>query len=322
MPNSNKLIIIILALTCVTACKEIKKMEYAIQGRDYDKEMANKGKREADNIANAKGYNFHNYDVIGFKTGSNIDVVNNFIQKNSPSKHSRNGFKGEFSNKTAYLNGQEAVLIGTTGIVAHDIAYYITRIKEYNHLSGPEKHNLTQQLFEKYGPPTISYTEEPKYIFGIGRQKYYKNEYGMTVPEALVTEYYWQFDKEGNLKPKNEELSHMDHKFFSTKEYKLLTSDTREYLDTTEMVRPPRLQAETIFNKFHVVRCQENCGFQLTVAVISRYSDNVDRVIRYSTTLVDMTILDDATSKAKEYKKKLKDEKLNKERNKNMQINL
>ena len=328
MLNCNKIIIIMVVLTCVTACagfkESMKSFEDTMNGRNSDEEKASRAKREATNAANAEGFNFHNYDVIGFETGVSSEVVDSFIQKNAPSTHSRTGFKGEYSSKLAYREGHyETVVIGTTGAAEHNVAYYITRIKQYNpHLSGPIKQNFTKQLFDKYGPPTIVFTEEPDTIFGIGEQKYYVNEYGMKVPEALVTEYYWQFDKNGNLKPKDEELSHLDHKFFSTDQYKLLTSDTRKYLTYTEMIRPPRQTADEIFNKFHIVRCSDNCGFQLTAAVITRRSNSADRVIRYSITLADMSLLGDATAKSKEnYKKRMEDD-LRKSRKKNTQIDL
>ena len=322
MLNYNRFLLIAIIFTNITGCtgfkksmKELgnsmKKFENDISGRSAEKEKVKeyRDKRAAANLANAKGFNFHNYDVIGFKTGKNSEYVKSFIRKNTTPSSSHSGFKQKYTSQTSYYKKDGAVIIGTTGIVEHDTAYYITRLKEYDYLTGPISDDLKKQLFKKYGPPTIIFTHEPDNYIGVGKQRYYKNKYGKTVPEFFVTEYYWQFDKNGNLLPRNEKLGYA-------------TSDTREYFTTTEMIKPPTLPARMVYNRFHVTKCDKNCSYQLTAAVNIRHYDNADRVIRYSITLADMVLLDKLVTKAKVKKETNKKEQLKKKRLKNMQIDL
>lgn len=312
MLHQCKVLVVLTFLMCVTACsleqvrENVQRSEHWMQGKDYDKEMAKKAQEEAEeaefaaeraarNIENAKGFNFHNYDVIGFKNGVNKKVVDSFIQKNTSSRDEKDVFTRKDASKSYYYKSgefDETVIIGRTGVVEHDTAYYITNVKDYTKgNNGPLGKNLEKNLFEKYGPPTI-HTYETVKKFGYN---------------ALI--YYWQFDKNGNLKPKVEYSN----------------NEMNEYLRSAEFIHPGvGFSAKDHYDGIGIQDCRGNCGYQLSVGILTRRFEGMTIVTRYSITLADMGIYNEKVTQTEANDKKRRKEEAQKWRNRviNKQVDL
>ena len=309
------LMMVLPVLIGITACaslgEKMRRIEASANDRDYDQEQAELKKRQA----KAKGINFKKFDIRALKPGITLNELNEFINNNTNSGTSRADFKGQDSSRLAYIKKNEAqtetVLAGITGPFKHDTLYYIARMIEYANLSGPSPDSLIKSLKEKYGPPTF-YKE---FSATSNNKSFFFDDSNNLKPASFISEYYWFFDKEGNLEP----------------EVQIFSADGRaEYLASKEIIRPPQVNIDKVFERYHVKGCKLDCGYKLSIAIEGKPDSagarhvrkGTVKVRRFSVNLADMSIWSDAKTQKNEYSKKQEELILQQNKEKNKRIDL
>jgi hypothetical protein len=319
MSKYKNYIIIIFLLANISGCKDLKnsiqKFDHSLKGQNYNEEMRKKEKTQSEFVAKAKGYNFHNLDIRGLKTGVSRQTIEKFMRDNTSSSDEvirsetfNSGTLGmeRYAFYKAGESSEETVIAGITGADKSETAYFITRMKAYAYKTGPEIDVLANTLFEKYGPPSAISTRQQRSVKHRGGE--YISSFGKESQVKVAYRYYWFFDKDGNLKPRQI----------------LSWNETRDYLNDLEHVEPPEARIKSVFKKYNVSKCRDNCGFGISALVADEYyKDLKARIVKsYNITISDLSILKKSMDQAELIIKSQEIERVRNSREKNKQVDL